>query len=192
MSLNNALELIGAVLGLTGVWLASANSASSWWFQLSACLIYTWIFYQSHLLADSLLQIWFFCSSLYGLWNWRDTRQQTLPISSMVMRDWLPLLLTNLLGVVLLYALLSPSGQARWLGLDALCAVLSVTAQRLLVRRKIENWLFWIIVNSLYLWIYWQSQLYYTWVFYVVLLILAIRAWWQWRELLNQVANVPS
>lgn len=189
MSLNNGLELLGAILGLTGVWLASANRASSWWFQLPACLIYTWIFYQSQLLADSLLQVWFFCSSLYGLWNWRNIQDHTLPISKMEMRDWLPLILTNLIGIVLLYVFLSPSGQARWLGIDSLCAVLSVTAQRLLVRRKIENWLFWIVVNSLYLWVYWQSQLYFTFVFYAVLLALAIRAWWQWNKMLPQTTT---
>lgn len=191
MSLNNWLELLGSILGLVGVWLASSNRASSWWFQLPACLIYSWIFYQSQLLADSLLQIWFFVTSLLGLWNWRKTANQTLPISSMTKLEWLPLIISNLVGVLGLYFLLAPTGQARWLGLDAFCAVLSVTAQRLLVRRKIENWWFWLVVNCVYLWIYWQSQLYYTFVFYAILLMLAIRAWWQWRKMLAQSVIAP-
>ncbi len=189
MSLNNWLEFLGASFGLVGVWLASANKSISWGFQLPACLLYAWIFYSSQLLADSLLQIWFFLSSLLGLVKWSQKEEKQLPISKMTAQEWPMLLIGNVVGIALLYGILAPSGQAKMLGIDTLCAVLSVTAQRLLVRRKIENWLFWMVVNSLYLWIYWKSELYFTFVFYVVLLVLAIRAYLKWRPLSIQTLN---
>lgn len=187
MTVNNGLEITGAGLGLIGVWLASRNHPSSWWFQLPACLLYTWIFYHNHLYADSLLQVWFFLSSLYGLKNWQKAGQATLPISRMKASEWPQLIFTNLIGLTLLYCFLSPVGQAKWLGLDALCAVLSVTAQRLLVRRKIENWIFWMLVNCLYLWLYWKSSLYYTFIFYAILLAMAVKAWITWRKKLTSL-----
>lgn len=184
MSIALLPEILGACCGLAGVVLANSNNPLSWWFQLPACLLYSWVFYEKGLIADSLLQIWFFVSSISGLLNWSKTENRLLPITRMSSWEWPRFVVLNVLGIGVLYFALIPFGQARWLATDVLCAVLSVSAQRLLVQRKLENWFFWIVVNNLYLWLYWQSQLYYTFVFYCLLLLLAFRGWRQWKRLL--------
>ena len=67
---------------------------------------------------------------------------------------------------------------------DATTTVLSVIAQILLARRRLENWILWIVVDVLAIGIYYVKGLYPTMVLYAIFLCMAsgglllwLRAW---------------
>ena len=69
--------------------------------------------------------------------------------------------------------------------LDASATALSFVAQFLIAKKKIENWIFWIVVNLMYIGIYFYKELYlYTGLFSVYLL-LAINGWFTWKKYLT-------
>ena len=56
---------------------------------------------------------------------------------------------------------------------DAFTTAASLVAQWLLSRRQLMNWIFWISVDVVAIWIYWQKALVPTTTLYVLFLIMA-------------------
>ena len=66
--------------------------------------------------------------------------------------------------------------------LDSITTSLSLTAMLLLARRKVENWLYWIIADIIYIPLFIYKGLYITSLQYVVFLYLAIRGYDEWKK----------
>ena len=69
--------------------------------------------------------------------------------------------------------------------LDAFVTVSSVVTTYMVARKILENWLYWLVVDSLSLYLYWQRELYlYVGLFalYLVLVVLGLIRWHRdWR-----------
>ena len=70
--------------------------------------------------------------------------------------------------------------------LDSITTSLSLTAMLLLARRKVENWLYWIVADIIYIPLFIYKGLYVTSLQYVVFLYLAIRGYDEWKKEKNQ------
>ena len=66
--------------------------------------------------------------------------------------------------------------------LDSLTTSLSLTAMLLLARRKIENWIFWIIADLIYIPLFFYKGLYIASLQYFVFLILATSGYFEWKK----------
>ena len=89
----------------------------------------------------------------------------------------------GIVGVLVLWALLAPvlrriGGAATW-G-DAFMLVGSVAGQLLMVLQKIEAWPAWIVVNVVGAVLYASQGLYFTSLFYAVLIVMAVFGWRAW------------
>ena len=75
--------------------------------------------------------------------------------------------------------------QAAFPYLDAFVTVASVVTTYMVARKILENWLYWLVVDSLALYLYWQRELYlYVGLFalYLVLVVLGLVRWHRdWR-----------
>jgi nicotinamide mononucleotide transporter len=65
---------------------------------------------------------------------------------------------------------------------DAFIAAFSVAAQVLQVRKNLENWALWVVVNLVAVASYWSAELAFTACLYLVYLGLAFAGWWEWRK----------
>ena len=66
--------------------------------------------------------------------------------------------------------------------LDSITTSLSLTAMLLLARRKVENWLYWIVADIIYIPLFIYKGLYVTSLQYMVFLYLAIRGYDEWKK----------
>ena len=69
--------------------------------------------------------------------------------------------------------------------LDSITTALSLTAMLLLARRKLENWIFWIIADIIYIPLFIYKGLYITSVQYFIFLILAVSGYFEWKKSLE-------
>jgi len=60
--------------------------------------------------------------------------------------------------------------------------VFSVMNTFLMARKVIENWLYWIVINSGAIILYWQAELYITIVLFIIYLALAIVGYKEWQK----------
>lgn len=185
------LELAANGLTTASIILAGRNRIHTWWTGAVGCLLFGFVFYDARLYADVLLQGFFVVTSLIGWEQWlRGNRGTDLPVSVGGRRM---LLQASLIGIVtsLAYgALLQQFTDAYAPFVDSAVLAFSVVAQILMMRRKIENWMFWLLVNSISVPLYASRGLYMTSGLYCVYWVNACVAWFYWRrEMLRQAAS---
>ena len=65
---------------------------------------------------------------------------------------------------------------------DAILTTASVVAQILLTRKKIDNWVIWVLVDVVYIGLFLMVGMYWTVGLYVVYVLIAIRAIREWNK----------
>jgi nicotinamide mononucleotide transporter len=182
----SAAELTGTLTGLVAIWLTVRENIWCFPTGIVSCGIYAWLFFSPgvRLYADALLQLVYVALLLYGWINWsrpnRDTGRVAVTTFSVPQR-------LALLPVILLAA--APTGflfahytDASLPYMDGLTTAMSLVAQWMVARKKIDNWAVWIAANILYLYMYLHKGLFLTAVYYFILLLLAIDGWIRWRR----------
>ncbi len=66
--------------------------------------------------------------------------------------------------------------------LDALTTVMSLSAMWLMVRKHIESWIYWIVVDVIGIGLYYAKDVKFVALLYVILLVLAIRGLIEWNR----------
>jgi nicotinamide mononucleotide transporter len=177
------VEAWGFVTGGVCVWLVVREHIWNWPVGLANNVFFFVLFLRGRLFADMSLQLVYFGIGVYGWLNWRrgGGRRKALAISRTTRREWWALALAlPLVTLGLREVLLAASGAAPFW--DALTTVLSLAAQYLLSRKRLENWLFWISADVVYVPLYLSRGLPLTALLYGVFLLMCligVRAWWR-------------
>jgi nicotinamide mononucleotide transporter len=178
------LEWIAVLTGFACVWLAARESLWNFPVALVSCALYIVVYYRAGLYSDSLLQIMFIVLSLYGWYEWLyGGRSKTeLPVSRTRRWEWLATLafvgaFTAGFGYYL--STRTDAALPHW---DSFTTAGSLAAQFLLMRKRLENWWLWILVDIIYVPILWYKQLYPTSVLYALYLGLAVYGYWEWHR----------
>jgi nicotinamide mononucleotide transporter len=179
----NQIEWIAAAFVLTNVALVALRSVWNYPFAIVAVTLYAFVFYEARLYSDMLLQGFFLALNLYGWAAWVRARDDSgVPVGWMTERA------RRLWGIGTVAACVSWSfamdrhtnAVAPWI--DGAIAVLSITAQWLLARRRVESWLLWILVDLIAIPLFASRGLYATSAVYVILLGLSVDGLIQWRR----------
>jgi nicotinamide mononucleotide transporter len=180
------LEWIAAALGVVNVALVVRRSVWNYPFGLAMVALYFFVFYEARLYSDALLQIFFFVVQLYGWVNWvrATTASGDVPVGWMTGRERL-LWSAGTVAASLVWGL----GMARYTNaaapiIDAFIAGFSISAQILMARRRIENWVLWILVDIVAVGLYFSRHLYPTSALYLLFLLLSIAGLIGWRRAL--------
>ncbi len=183
----SALELAANLLVASSIWLAARNSALTWWATIAGCALFGVLCYQHQLYADVVLQLFFIAAAVWGLFSWHSA--QNLPIRQLSGRYLLPYLAAALTIAALYGALLHFWTDAYAPFWDSLVLTLSVLAQLLLIRRYLQNWWCWLLVNSIAIPLYYHRGLELTAAFYALYWLNAAYGLWQWRQWLSSPAG---
>lgn len=170
------------------IWLAGQNKVATWPVGIVAFIAYAMLFYDAKLYADTLLQFFFVGTSIYGWIYWAKSNQQIEPIkraSALAIAGvlFVGVLVTFGYGQLLIKFTDSPAPV-----LDSSVLVFSILGQLLLMKRYIENWPTWILVNTVSVPLYFSRELYVTAIMYAIFWVHAWYAWWKWsNEMKNSV-----
>ncbi len=174
-------ESLGFVTGGICVWLVVREHLWNWPVGLANNVFFFVLFLQGRLYADMGLQVVYFGLGAYGWWNWARGRQTVpLPITRTTRMEWIALGIAVPLGTWALVQVLLYANGAAPLG-DAITTVLSLAAQYLLCRKRLENWCFWIAADVIYVPLYLSRALPLTALLYGVFLVMCLvglRQWW--------------
>lgn len=190
----NWMEWVAAGLGVINVALIVRRSIWNYPFGLAMVSLYFFVFAEARLYSDALLQIFFFVVQLYGWRNWVRAKQEAgeVPVGVMTGPARLVWVLATL-AASLCWGL----GMARFTDaaapiVDAAVAGFSISAQILMARRRIENWVVWIGVDVLAVGLYASRGLYATSGLYALFLLLCIAGLIQWRRALRAQRTAAS
>ncbi len=179
-------EAWGFATGGVCVWLVVRESHWNWPIGLANNVVFFFLFLRAGLYADMGLQVVYFGLGGLGWWQWLrgGPKRTTLKISRATRTEWLVLAAAVPLATWALRELLiAVNGSAPFW--DSLTTVLSLAAQYLLCRKRIEHWILWIVADIIYVPLYLSRGLPLTAVLYAVFLgmcLLGVREWRQaWR-----------
>ncbi|MBI2511614.1 MAG: nicotinamide mononucleotide transporter [Opitutae bacterium] len=177
------LDQANLVLGLVGVALMIRQSLWAFPVGLVAVTVQGVLFYRSHFPADAALQIFYFVALAWGWWHWVKDKggAPELPVTRLSARGWVVTLGLATAATIAWALTIGPAMGATMPWRDAFIAAFSVAAQVLQVRKNIENWPLWIVVNAVAVASYWSAELAYTAFLYAIYLVLALVGWRAWR-----------
>lgn len=175
------IEAIAVLAGLLSVWLLLRQSILCWPAGLLQVCLYLFIFHEARLYSGVVLQAIYVATHLYGWLHWWRAQADGLPVSRLRRGEGLAWLLLTLAGSAAWGAGMSRVAAAAPYP-DAFIAVCSLAAQWLMVRKKLENWLFWIAVDLVAIALYWQQGLHLTTLLYLVFLLLSCAGFRSWRR----------
>lgn len=183
----NELEIVGATLGLINVYLIIRRSLWNYPFGIAMVVIYGAVFVEARLYAEAVLQAYFLLIQVYGWWNWVQRRDGDglIIVETMTTRDRLVTCAAIIPASFAVGALMSSLTNAAAPYWDAFTAGMSVVAQFLLSRRKLESWALWILVDVLSIGLFWSRGLSLTAGLYAVFLAMAIAGLLQWIRALR-------
>ncbi|MGI9162004.1 MAG: nicotinamide riboside transporter PnuC [Mycobacterium sp.] len=174
-----AIEFAAVILAFLAISLGIRGTRWTWPFYFLSSLLYGWLFVEFHLFASAAMQTIFMAAAIWGWFSWGREGVQ--------MPGWLTSAarIRGAVAFVVLWALIAPllqsiGGAATW-G-DAFMLVGSIAGQLLMVLQKMENWPVWIAVNTVGAVLYASQGLYFTSLFYAVLILMAIAGWRAWSS----------
>ncbi len=189
------IEFIGTIFYLWSVWLIAKKNILTWLIGIISVIIYFFLFYQIRLYSDAIEQIYYLGASIYGWWYWKkgliedDNTQIIVRISSKnAILLWAAgtLIVSVITGIFmsrihLILPTLFPV-PADYPFLDALTTIMSFSAMFLMAQKRIESWLYWIIVDVIGIWLYYIKGVKFISLLYVILLIMAVNGLITWYK----------
>ncbi len=187
------VELTGTSFGLISVWLATKANIHTWTTGLINIVLFFIIYYQVQLYSDMFLQVFFFGATFLGLWQWmhKKPEQDDKKITMLSSGERILYGLVMALGTVFLGKLISGihiylpglfPRAATYPFADAFTTVLSITATFFMAYKKVECWILWILVDVVSIYLYFQKEILFISMEYIVFLILASYGLVEWKK----------
>jgi nicotinamide mononucleotide transporter len=183
----NWLEITGVITGFVCVYLNTRENVWGWPIGLVSVFCYIFIFYDAKLYADMALQVIYVALGLYGWYEWLygGEAKKQLRVSKIKQKELLLLVSIGIVATGTAYYSLQKFTDASLPFWDSITAVFSLAGQYLLARKVLENWLFWIFVDIIYVFLYFYKALYLTSLLYFGFLVLATIGYFGWRKSLQ-------
>ncbi|MEK3887983.1 nicotinamide riboside transporter PnuC [Bacillus sp. FSL K6-3431] len=156
---DSLLGLVSSLTGMLCVVLVAKGKITNYYFGIVNTLTYGYLAYTYGLFGDAMLNLLFyFPTQFIGIYVWRKhratgiTQGEDVAIAR-IQKKFQLIMLTIALWAIYATFLVNIGGKS--IGLDSATTVLSVIAQILMIRRYVEQWLVWILVNifSIAMWI---------------------------------------
>ncbi|MBJ7265954.1 nicotinamide mononucleotide transporter [Idiomarina abyssalis] len=185
LMVSSPWELTALVLALGYLVLAAHQRQWCWAAAAVSCTIYAVLFWQGRLYMESLLQTIYIALAGYGWWQWQ--RQQSAAKESpdgakyplrwhLIQWVWLVPLAALIAYLLSVYT----DADAAWL--DTYTTVFSLLATWLVTKKAYETWWYWLVIDSVYVYLYASKGFVATALLFVVYLILVVYAMWRWRH----------
>ncbi len=176
-------EFIGAVLAVAYLLLAIRQRLECWLASLLSSCLYVWVLFEARLYMESALNGFYAAMAVYGFWQWRRGRNGG---ALRVCRWPIPRHAAAFLAIAAL-SLMSGYFLRRFTPaaspfVDSMVTWSSVFATFLVARKVYENWHWWLVIDSVSLYLYCTRRLYLTALLFAVYLILIVIGMRQWRR----------
>ena len=188
MTFFGELEFAGFLFGLIGVWLTIKKN--TWCFPAGIVnvIITAIIVFDKKLFADTVQQLVYFILLIAGwiLWLTKRREQTEVIIEKTQIKEYAILVPVFIAGSWLMGWLLENYSAASLPYADSFATVLCFIAQWMIAKRKIENWLLWMVANPAYILIYLIKDLPLYAVLSGVYWLMSFMGYHEWNKKLSQ------
>ena len=190
LPLDIALEITGVIFGLLSVICAKKNNVFVYPTGMFSTAIFVYLLFKWFLLGDMLINAYYFIMSAYGWYYWSQKKEdiyihQVDFINAKEFQISVVLFFLSLFFIFSVYQLFN-----RWNDwtayIDTLTTAIFFVGMWLMARRKVENWIFWIVGDLISIPLYFYKGLTITSLQYLIFTVIAIYGYRAWKKILNK------
>jgi len=179
------LEWITFVTALAYVYFAAQKKIVTWLFALISVGLTFYLDIIGKLYIESGLQVFYFAMGIYGWVNWKKESANHLPIIRWATKTHvLNIIVSTALSLLIGFLFATYTAQSTPY-LDAFTTCFSLAATFMVVKRVIENWIYWIFINVGMVILYLNNGYEILAMQYGLFVLLAIYGYWSWNKSLK-------
>jgi nicotinamide mononucleotide transporter len=188
-TLNIVLEITAVIFGLFSVWFAKKDNILVFPTGLVSTFIYAYLLWQWELLGDSMINVYYFIMSIYGWYHWTRKKGDVIefPIATMTNKEKITAIIifvSTIVFVIIVYLYFNKF--TNWYSyVDTFLTAVFFVGMWLMAKRKIENWIFWIIGDIISIPLYFAKGYTFTSFQFLIFTIIAVYGYLEWKEILN-------
>ncbi|KJD31706.1 nicotinamide mononucleotide transporter [Tamlana nanhaiensis] len=188
------LEAIAIVFGFLSVIYSKKNSVLVFPTGMVSTLIFVYLLLKWELLGDMMINAYYFIMSVYGwyIWTKKIDAEHVTPISRTTFNEKKissAIFLATLVFVYLVYTAFDK--WTSWVAyIDTLTTAIFFVGMWLMAKRKLENWIFWIIGDVISVPLYFYKGFTLTSLQYLVFTIIAYYGYKAWKKNLNSSQQI--
>jgi nicotinamide mononucleotide transporter len=184
MKATTWLEYIAVFFGIASVLFSRKENILVFPTGIINTVLFTWFcFSWWGLYAEGSLNFYYTGMSIYGWYIWsRKKDGDTLHISFNNKKDWTISISFFLISWVVLFFILTYFTKSTVVLGDSFASATAYTAMWQMARKKVENWMWWVLTNIASIPLYFSKGAVFTSFQYLVFLVLAVVGWVEWRR----------
>ena len=178
-------EALAVLLGVAYLLGAMRESLWCWHAAFLSTLIYLFLFWHAQLPMESGLQIYYLAMAVYGWWHWHGgsgAGAEPLPVRTWPLRYHVAAIALVLAASLVSGAVLTHFGLGRLPYLDSFTTWGAIVTTWMVAQKLLENWLYWLVVDGVSLYLYIDRGLHLTALLFVVYLVIVVFGYFQWRR----------
>ena len=190
MQLDVVLDILKVSVGLIYLYLEYNAKRGLWIAGVIMPAISVWLFYNKGLYADCAINLYYLVIAVYGyvVWSRKSSSGQKpeVPITS-VPGKVAAMLGGAFVAMWLFIAwVLASFTDSTVVWLDSFTTALSIVGLWMLARKYLQQWFVWLIVDAVYVWLYYHKGIYFSGTLYAFYTVMAVFGYVKWRRLMAE------
>ncbi|WP_445725528.1 nicotinamide riboside transporter PnuC [Flavobacterium sp.] len=187
-TIDIALEIIAILFGFLSVWYAKVNKIWVYPTGLISTSIFVYLLLKWGLLGDMLINAYYFIMSIYGWYIWTrkvDATHHT-PISRTTKIEKQTSVIIFILTLIFVFIVYKSFDKWNsWVAyVDTVTTAIFFVGMWLMAKRKIENWIYWIVGDIISVPLYFYKGFTFTSFQYLIFTIIAVYGYLEWKKIL--------
>jgi nicotinamide mononucleotide transporter len=188
-TLDVTLEIIAVIFGFLSVWYSKQNKIWVFPTGMISTAIFVYLLLKWGLLGDMMINGYYFIMSVYGWYIWAQTKDGEVvhPISRTTLKEKkisVFIFIATLIFVYIIYVTFDK--WTNWTAyVDTITTAIFFVGMWLMARRKIENWIYWIIGDIISVPLYFYKGFTFTSFQYLIFTFIAIQGYIAWKKSLD-------
>lgn len=187
------LEVTAVIFGLLSVLFARKGNIWVYPTGIISTMIYVYICYKVGYYGDLIINIYYTMMSVYGWILWVNMSEGSpLKITWCKRKDWVIALVITMLSMLFVVGVYIYFNKFEsWLNyVDVLTTGLAFGSMWLMAKKKVENWLGWLMADVISVPLYFAKGLGFTGIQFMIFLILAWQGYQIWKKEANESRTI--
>lgn len=177
---QSLLEVLAVICSLCYVHFAARQHRACWPFALVSTSLFIYLFWETSLFFNSILNGWYLIMAVYGWFNWKNMEEEHKPVTSWGLINNILLIVGLTIVSLVCYKAISSMVSEEILLLDLSVSVFSAVITYMLAQKVRENWLYWIVINALTSFLCFQQGLILVGVLHIIYMAYSIKGFVNW------------
>ncbi len=175
----SVVESIAVIFSVIYVILAAKQNIWCWAAAGISVILYIYICFTAQLYPETGLQIFYLMMAIYGYYNW-NKNNGNLQIKQWTTSKHLLLILAGSIFAFLMGFYFVTYTDSKIPIVDSFTTVFSIISTYMVTKKILENWLYWIVIDAVSVYLYFSRDLHLTSLLFIAYTIIAIAGYFTW------------